>query len=122
MMKGALTLVTSLLLAACAITGPGPDRRLVGTWRYADKTQSCRYSFSPDGSFTGDVKRGAKTISSFTGQWTVQGNSLLYKYRSDSFGRIPAGADDRDTLLEVGNNSFLIEAANGERRRYLRVR
>lgn len=121
MIKDALTLIGCLLLAACATTGPGPDRRLVGTWRYADKTQSCRYSFNADGSFTGDVRRRTKTISRFTGRWAVQGNALFYKYRSDAFGRIPPGAEDQDTLLEVGGDSFLIQAANGEQRRYLRV-
>jgi hypothetical protein len=40
---------------------------------------------------------------------------------SDEFDRIPAGATDRDQLVEVTKDSFLIQAANGERRRYLRV-
>ena len=39
-------------------------------------------------------------------------------YLSDDLGRIPAGATDRDKLLSVERDSFLIEAADGSRRRY----
>jgi hypothetical protein len=51
----------------------------------------------------------------------VNGNALLYTYLSDALGRIPAGATDRDKLLGIQKDFFLIEAADGSRRRYLRV-
>jgi hypothetical protein len=122
-MKGAVILLAGLLLTACATTtGLRTASQLVGSWRYADETQSCRYSFNADGSFTGEVRLRTKTISRFTGRWAVQDNTLLYTYLRDAFGRIPAGAKDRDRLIEIKNGSFLIEAANGEQRRYLRVR
>jgi hypothetical protein len=46
---------------------------------------------------------------------------LLYTYVNDELGRIPAGATDRDKLLRVQSDSFLIEAADGSRRQYLRI-
>jgi hypothetical protein len=120
-MKPALALISLFLIASCA----GVERRnrisLVGDWRYADAIQSCQYSFKGDGSFTGDVKQRARMVSKFTGRWTVKGDALLYTYISDAFGRIPAGATDRDRLVEMKKDSFLIQAANGERRRYLRI-
>ena len=48
-------------------------------------------------------------------------NALLYTYTSDAFGRIPAGTTDRDRLVEMKADSFLIQAANGDRRRYFRT-
>ena len=113
-MKIALVL-TCFLLASCASP-------LVGEWRYADQTQSCRYDFKRDGRFTGEVRYRSKLVSKFTGTWSVKGDRLLYTYISDDLGRIPAGATDRDKLLDIERNSFLIEAADGSQRRYFRLR
>lgn len=119
-MKATLLLL-ACLLAACATVPPQGRNSLVGEWRYADKLQSCRYHFKRDGHFTGEVRLRSKLASKFTGTWDVQGDLLLYRYLSDEFGRIPAGATDRDKLLSVERDSFLIEAADGSRRRYTRI-
>jgi hypothetical protein len=107
--------LTCFLLVSCASP-------LVGEWRYADQTQSCRYHFKRDGRFMGEVSYRSKLVSKFTGTWSVKGDRLLYTYISDDFGRIPPGATDQDKLLSVQKGSFLIEAADGSRRRYARIR
>jgi len=50
------------------------------------------------------------------------GQTLHYLYLSDALGSIPTGATDHDQLLEVKKDHFVIQAANGARRRYVRVR
>jgi hypothetical protein len=120
-MKIALLLI-SCLLTACANLPSDGRNSLVGEWRYADNIQSCRYHFKGDGRFTGEVMYRAKLVSKFTGTWAVQGDHLLYTYISDELGRIPTGATDRDKLLRVQKDSFLIQAADGNRRRYSRIR
>jgi len=120
-MKAALCLIT-YFLASCASLAPQERDSLAGEWRYADNLQSCRYHFKRDGHFTGEVRLQGKLASKFTGTWDVQGDLLLYNYISDELGRIPPGATDRDKLLSVGRDSFLIEAADGSRRRYSRIR
>ena len=121
-MKAVLALILVAMLPACATPDRHSRASFVGDWVYADKVQSCRYSFGADGTFHGQVQQNAVTISRFTGRWTVEGDSLLYTYLSDAFGRIPVGATDRDQVLEVSRDSFFIRAANGERRRYQRTR
>ena len=120
-MKVVLFLLTCLLAACASLPHQGRES-LVGEWRYADKLQSCRYHFKKDGSFTGEVRLRGELASKFTGTWDVQGDLLLYRYTSDELGRIPAGATDRDKLLSVERDSILIEAADGSRRRYARIR
>jgi hypothetical protein len=120
-MKIALALI-SCLLASCASFSSGHRSSLVGEWKYADKIQSCRYAFKLDGSFTGEVSYRGELVSKFRGRWAVKGDVLLYNYTSDALNRIPAGAIDRDKLLSVEKASFLIEAADGSRRRYSRIR
>ena len=119
-MKSALVLALCLL-ASCAGMQTATRSSLVGNWRYADQTQSCRYAFKEDGSFTGEVVHRTQLVSKFRGVWTVQDNALLYTYLGDALGRIPKGARDRDKLLAIQKDSFLIEAADGSRRRYLRI-
>jgi hypothetical protein len=120
-MKNALALI-ACLLASCASFSNGARNSLVGEWRYADKIQSCHYSFKKDGSFKGEVSYQGRLVSRFSGRWGVKGDVLSYKYLSDALGRIPAGAIDHDKLLGVQRDSFLIEAADGSQRRYLRIR
>ena len=110
------------LMASCAAFPPATQSELVGEWRYADKIQTCHYLFKRDGSFHGEVTYHQKLISKFAGRWSVQDDTLLYKYISDALDRIPAGAVDRDKLLLVQKDSFTIEAADGSRRRYARIR
>jgi hypothetical protein len=120
-MKAVFALISMLSMAGCAsLNVPGSAQQLVGDWRYADRVQSCRYSFKSDGSFTGEVRLRTKLVSKFTGHWSVKGQTLAYHYVSDALGRIPAGATDQDQLLEVQRDSFLIRAANGDQRRYVR--
>ena len=120
-MKAVLVL-TLCLMASCAGLRSSSQSSLVGEWRYADKIQGCHYVFSRDGSFKGEVVYHAKLMSKFTGRWSVDGNTLLYKYIGDKLHRIPAGATDRDRLLSVQREYFIIEAADGSRRKYLRIR
>ena len=119
-MKTILAL-TFCLLSACASPPPGPGDGIVGEWRYADKIQSCHYVFSRDGSFNGDVIYRGKAISKFTGRWAISGDVLQYTYTADALGRIPAGATDKDKLLSVKKEFFVIQAADGSRRQYDRI-
>jgi hypothetical protein len=121
LMKAILALFFLLALSSCATIGRQNKSQLVGDWRYTDQNQSCHYSFRPDGSFSGEVTRSKKLILKFTGRWKIEGRTLNYVYLSEAFGRIPHGATDQDQLLEVRKDSFLIQAANGDRRRYRRV-
>ena len=120
-MKFALVLI-SFVIAACSSLPSAKQDSLVGEWRYADNVQSCRYHFKKDGTFSGEVHLRTKLVSKFRGTWAVQDSFLLYRYLADELGKIPAGTTDRDKLLGVEKQAFLIEAADGSRRRYLRLR
>ena len=121
-MKSVLNLLLFLSIVSCSNLQRRTGAGLIGHWRYTDELQSCDYSFKANGSFTGEVKLKSKTVSKFTGRWRIKDNALLYTYLNDAFGRIPAGATDRDQLLEIKGDSFLIQAANGDQRRYRRVK
>lgn len=120
LMKAVLALFSLLAIASCATVDSRAGVKLVGNWRYSDEIQSCHYSFRPDGSFSGEVSRGGLRVLKFAGRWRVDKDAILYVYLAEARGRIPPGTADRDQLLDLKKDSFVIQAANGERRRYLR--
>jgi hypothetical protein len=95
---------------------------LIGTWEYKDRMQQCRYSFDSNGTFAGYVQLHGQLVSKFTGRWAFENGAIFYRYGSDRLGRIPPGTADRDTVLSFGSDNFEIEAADGSRRKYTRVR
>jgi hypothetical protein len=121
-MKAILALTAVFWLASCADLPSRSSSRLLGEWQYKDKDQSCQYVFNQDGTFKGQVVYRSKLISKFVGRWSIAGDALHYTYIRDALGNIPPGAIDRDKLLSVQKEFFIIEAADGHRRKYLRVR
>ena len=109
-------------LASCASLESRAKSTLVGEWHYQDKIQACHYSFHKDGTFSGEVRFKGRVVSKFAGKWAIRGDRLLYLYTKDILGRIPPGATDSDQLLKVENDAFVIQAADGSRRRYERER
>ena len=114
--------VSLFALTSCASLDSRAKSTLVGDWVYQDNVQACHYSFHQDGTFTGEVRFKARVVSKFAGHWAIRGDRLLYLYTKDVLGRIPAGSTDSDRLLRVEKNAFVIEAADGSRRRYQRGR
>ena len=119
-MKPILLLVLCLL-TSCAGLQPNAAETLVGEWRYSDDIQAGRYVFNRDGTFKAEVVYHGELISKATGRWAIESGNLNYTYISDELDRIPAGATDQDRLLKVRPKFFIIEAADGKRRKYLRI-
>ncbi len=117
-----LVVLALFLLVSCETTPRRTNLALAGEWLYKDPAQSCRYVFKPDGTFTGEVSQLGQALSRFKGKWTVQGDALLYEYTGDELGRIEPGTRDRDKLLSTAPSEFVIEASDGSRRVYRRIR
>ena len=115
-------LLALCLLTSCAGLQRNAAETLVGEWRYADDIQAGRYVFNRDGTFKSEVVYQGQLISKATGLWAIEGANLNYTYIRDELDRIPPGATDQDKLLKVRRKFFIIEAADGKRRKYERIR
>ena len=113
--------ITALALASCATNRLSSATKLVGKWRSSLGRQTAEYAFANDGSFTGQVRARGALVSDFAGQWSIRGDTLLYRYTSDRLNSIPPGTLDRDQLLAVEKDHYLIQARDGSRRKYVRV-
>lgn len=110
-----------LLIVSCASVGADPASKLVGRWRSESGVQTAEYSFAANGSFTGTVAISTAVVADFTGKWSLKEGAILYEYTRDKMGFIPAGTKDRDKLLSIAPDHFMIEAADGSRRKYVRA-
>ena len=109
-----------LLVASCATVGDTERSHLVGKWLYTGRTETCQYVFHESGTFSGYVTSGGSILSRFAGTWSVHNGAIFYEYTNDVLGRIPVGTRDSDKLVTIAKNYFVIEAADGSRRKYVR--
>jgi hypothetical protein len=112
----------ALILASCATVGEREENKLVGRWRSTDRQHTAEYAFFENGTFNGSVTGGGALVSKFTGKWLVRDGAILYEYTADEMRRIPVGTKDRDKLLRIGRDQYIIEAADGTVRKYIRVK
>ena len=117
-----VVLLVFCLFVSCASLQRNFAQTLVGEWQYTDAIQAGRYVFDGDGTFKSEVVYHGELISKANGRWSIEGGKLNYTYIRDELDRIPAGATDQDKLLKVRPEFFVIEAGDGKRRKYLRIR
>jgi len=121
MLTKTFLLLAAFCVASCATVGEKGEPTLVGRWRWTDSRHTAEYAFLRDGTFTGFVTGDGALLSKFAGKWLVREGAILYEYTSDKTGRIQAGTRDRNKLLAAAHDHFVIEAADGSVRKYVRV-
>jgi hypothetical protein len=119
-LKAVLALV-ALLGASCATLERSRESKLVGQWRTTNPRATVDYTFVKDGTFSGRVTSEGTIVANFTGKWSLTADEILYDYISDTVGTIAPGTRDRDKLLTIAADHFVIEARDGSRRKYLRI-
>ena len=119
-MKPSLALIF-LFIPILAISAP-KQGQLVGHWRYTDANQTCDMTFAADGTFSGKISRDGAVAWKYAGKWSLADTNLNYEYTESSLERIPVGTTDRDTLVEITKDYYVIEARDGSRRKYARVK
>lgn len=113
----------AFLVASCSTVGQKADSRLIGKWETVDQRGiKADYDFLRNGTFTGSVRSGdGLVLSQYTGKWQLRDGAILYQYTSDKKGRIPVGTKDRDKLITIDRDYFVIEAGDGSVRKYVRT-
>ena len=78
--------------------------------------------FGADGEFSGRVVREGAPVFTYSGKWTLKDADLDYVYTKSSLASIPSGTHDHDRLVELTKDYYVIEALDGSRRKYSRVK
>ena|GEM_PF-1290271 len=117
----AIMVASALFTTSFVLADPTSDDRLIGRWRHVHEDKVGEIIFNHDGTYSGHVAHKGAMVWEFAGKWSVEGKILSYEYTRSSCENIPAGTRDRDRLLELARDYYLIEAADGARRTYWRV-
>ena len=99
----------------------GESQKLLGRWRSTDDQHVAEYTFLANGTFTGFVASDDTVLSQFTGKWVLRNGSIQYEYKSDRKGQIRPGTKDRDKLVQLKQDHFVIQSADGHVRKYVRT-
>jgi len=110
-----------LLLTTVAANAQPKPAQLIGHWRTADPHFSCDIMFAADGTFSGHIQQNGAVVSTFAGKWSLSGDNLDYIYTKSSPQDAPL-RKDRDRLIEVTKDYYVVEAYDGNRRKYSRIR
>jgi hypothetical protein len=119
--KTILLLIAFFAASSCSTIGEKAESKLAGRWQWTDNRHTAEYVFLGNGTFTGFVTSDGTLLSKFTGKWLIREGAILYEYTNDKTGHIRAGTRDRDKLLAITHDHFVIEAADGSVRKYVRV-
>jgi beta-lactamase class A len=117
----AILLLAAFCTQSCSTVGEKAKNGLVGRWQWADSQHTAEYVFLENGNFTGYVTGNGALLSKFTGRWLLRQGVIFYEYTGDKMGRIRAGTRDRDKVRDIAHDYFVIEAADGSVRKYVRV-
>lgn len=116
-----LALLAVICISGCTAIGPRSQASLVGRWRYQNPQQMVEYVFAKDGTFIGHVSARGMVVADFTGKWSLTPDAILYEYTSDKKGTISPGTRDRDELVSLASDAYVIQARDGQQRKYVRI-
>ncbi len=99
----------------------GRDSRLVGSWRYVENPESTtEITFRKDGTFFSKVIKDGETYVEVDGKWLTRDKYLYYLYTEVSPPRVPSGTRDRDTILEIAKDYFVLITASHHTKKYVK--
>jgi hypothetical protein len=119
-----LLIIAALSLPFSILADDPHSDQLLGHWRYTNVSANRvdDITFAADGTYTGRILQDGKLFWEFAGKWSLRGNTLSYEYTRSSLRRLPVGLKDRDRLLEVTKDYYVIQTLDDSKRRWLRVR
>lgn len=119
-MKTALSTIFLSLIVTFAVARTNKNQ-FIGHWRYVNESIINDLIFSDHGTFAGTITDDGKITFRFAGTWSLDGETLSYKYTESTLERIPVGTTDRDKLIEITDQHFVVEVGNGARQKYSRI-
>jgi hypothetical protein len=71
---------------------------MAGSWVATDATGEIRVAFSPDGSYTREVRQGSRVLESSSGTWRIEGTTLIAEDKQEGTLKLPFRLDDPNLL------------------------
>lgn len=116
--------ITLLAMFAPIASGDGYSRdlRLVGRWIYKGTDSTADVTFAKDGTWFATTTRTGEPNAQFEGKWLTDKQHLYWLYTKSTSPKVKPGVQDKDTLVEVGNDFLVLRTRTDRLKKYVRVK
>jgi hypothetical protein len=118
-----LSLLVAYVSPAVA-DGYSLNAALFGRWRVEGQDSATILVLSADGTWAAKVKSltEAGELYEVGGAWLTDEHYIHWAYKRSSSPWVKPGARDKDTIIEIGHDYFVLENHAGKRHKYVRVK
>jgi len=96
--------------------------RLVGHWTYNGPDGVATLIIAADGRWSGTFTPPGQTEAQFEGKWITYNDHIHWLYTKSSTPKVKPGARDKDRLVEIGEDFFVLHTRTNREPRYVRVK
>jgi hypothetical protein len=119
-------LIFSLILfvipdfSIAATTDVATTEKILGHFRTGNFSNNCDIHFKVRGYYSGICSSKNKILWTYSGVWQIKGHYLNTLYTKSSLRSVPPGTKDKDKIIEIKDNYFIIENQSGRISKYVR--
>lgn len=102
---------------------PNLASSLIGSWKHvnSEKEKTIQLNFYTNGKYDGHLKQKKTIAIDFSGTWKIKDSTLYYVYEKSSSNSASKGDTDKDIIIDITNDFFIIQTINGEIKKYNRI-
>jgi hypothetical protein len=115
-----LALGTCLQLALA--DGYSRNSRLVGRWIHDGPDSVATLALAADGTWSGTVTLRGQPEAQFEGKWLTDKDYIYWLYTKSSTPKVKPGARDKDKLMEIGDDYFVLHTRDNREPKYVRTK
>jgi len=109
-------------LSIAVAQGYSLDPDFVGHWLYKSADAIATLAIEADGTWSGTLTLPGQPEDRFEGRWTTDGEFIYWFYTKSSTPKIKPGAQDKDKIVEVGKDYFVLHTQHDHQPKYVRVK
>jgi beta-glucanase (GH16 family) len=106
-----------LLFAGYALADPGPvaHDQITGAWISSEQTPEqgqadTLMTIKADGSFSGSLLVNNETVWTFSGKWTLNGNTINWEYTESSLVLLIEDRSEMDTIVSLDQDQMTLKS------------
>jgi hypothetical protein len=118
----AVLIILAMHLPLAVADGYSRNPRLVGHWTYKGPEASSILIISKDGTWSGTVTLPDQPEAQFEGKWLTDEEHIYWLYTKSSSPKVKPGGRDKDKLVEITEDFFVVDTRSNRRVKYIRVK
>jgi hypothetical protein len=111
-----------LYVSFAAADGYSRNPGLVGHWAHKGPEIASVLIISENGTWSGTVSLAGQPDAQFEGKWLTDKHYVYWLYTKSSSVTVKVGARDKDKLVEITKDFFVLDTRDNRRVKYVRIK